>query len=89
MAEIAKMLVLSTAHLTEATCNSYLPGWDGPAYQKGDYGWFVPMFDHFRECVDGADDLRACMEKAAALGCEWLMFDRDADQVDGLPVYDW
>lgn len=90
MIEITKMLALSTAHLTEQTCNSYLPGWEGPAYKKGEYGWFVPIFDDCVESVEpAASDLKECMLKAIAEGCDWLMFDRDVDTIDDLKVYDW
>ena len=87
--EISKMLVLSMSHLTEATYNSWLPEWDGPAYEKRDYGWFVPLFDDIENTLDGAPDLLACVKFAETQDCTWIMFDRDAYMIDQLPTYDW
>jgi len=33
--------------------------------------------------------LLACLKWAGAHGFDWLRFDRDADEVDGLPTFDW
>ena len=35
---IEPMLVLSTAHITQETCNTFLPTYPGPAWEKGEYG---------------------------------------------------
>lgn len=84
--EIAKMLVLSTGHLTEDACNRYLD--DVDAYRKGEYGWFVyaPGFQHFD---DVPLSLLDCLGYAQDLGCDWIMFDCDGPSVDGLTYYEW
>lgn len=80
--EITKMLVISTGHLTEETCNSGKIG-----YEKGEYGVFVWVPPEVDE--DAPQDLRVCHHLARINDCDWLMFDRDADTVDELPLYDW
>jgi len=94
---IEKMLTLSTAHVTADTAaqlDDRLHQMLGTApficFQKDDYGWFVhvpAVPDPRHEQIP--PDLNACMAMARAEGCTWLMFDRDADPVEGLPTYDW
>jgi hypothetical protein len=88
--EIERMLVLSTAHLTELTCNTLLPTWEGPAYEKVAYGWFVYVNLEFLT-NDMPEDLKQCTQYAQNPGvsCDWIMFDRDGPTVDELPTYDW
>lgn len=87
---IEKMLVLSTAHLTPETCNDWLPFSVGshPVWEKGDYGWFVYVSE---EPGDIPTDLEGCIHYARYIGVEWIMFDRDADELDPrlLPVFEW
>ena len=100
--EIDKMLVLSTAHLREKTCNEWLPKAGThhavTVYPKGEYGWFIWCGDTehgFQFEKPGADapavpnELLAAMAFAAEHGCNWISFDRDADQVAELVVFDW
>lgn len=84
---IEKMLALSTAHLTETTCNDWLPHSPFAAYPKGDYGWFVYIPDDLPH--DLPADLAECLALARGQDCDWLMFDRDADAIGILQVYDW
>lgn len=86
-AAIELMLVLSTAHLTETTCNLFLPDYAGPAWPKGDYGWFVYVPED--EDPEMPLDLGACMALAREKHAFWIMFDRDEAQIDELPAYDW
>lgn len=88
--EIARMLVLSTGHLTNGTCNKRLPG-DAAlgvvgAYEKAGYGWFVHVGDSSKEL---SVDLAACLDFARRRGVDWVMFDRDGPQIDALPYYAW
>lgn len=91
--EFRKILVLSTSHVTEETkdlLDSDLPldQWPVSGGPYGDYGWF--MYAH-----EDPDDekipaeLRVVFAFARANGCDNVLFDCDADQVDGLPTYDW
>jgi hypothetical protein len=59
-------------------------------YMKGGFGWWVRVSP---ELVDTPKktpaDLLAVIDFARSQGCEWIMFDRDADPIPGLPTYDW
>ena len=89
--EIAKMLVLSTGHLTPHACNSFLPGYRH-AYEKSDYGWFVFVPTDETPIEDG-DELPGCLidclKFADTQGCQWVMFDQDGPREDSLPYYEW
>ena len=86
-AAIEPMLALSTAHLSLETCTIFLPDYDGPAWMKGDYGWFVYVVDDAGDELPA--DLTACMALARERGSFWVMFDRDAAAIEELPVHDW
>lgn len=95
---VLKMLELSTAHITENTAKwiddnvisqrSRTLGDDEYiiAYPKHVYGWFIPLGQSF-DAAPG--DLKKVVEKAEELKCQWIMFDRDADEVNGLKTYNW
>jgi len=84
--EFARMLVISTAHITNQTCNSYLPDHRASCYLKGDYGHFL----HVSAPHEGdPDDLRDVLEMASKAGADWLMLDNDGPTLEGLPTYDW
>ena len=84
---IEAMLVLSTAHLTEHTCNMWLHDARVTAFAKGDYGWFVHVAGDEPDNLPA--DLDACLALGRIGGFAWIMFDRDADIAPGLPVHDW
>lgn len=84
---IEAMLVLSTAHLTDATCNTYLATDGVFACLKQDYGWFVHVADDAP--ADLPTDLEACFHLARSQGCDWIMFDRDAPAIEQLPEFVW
>lgn len=85
---INSVLVLSTAHLTDATCNGWLHAGSFPAWPKGEYGWILYASE---EPGDIPDDLAGVLAYAHAQVCQWLIFDCDADTIadPGLPVFDW
>jgi hypothetical protein len=84
--EFARMLVISTAHVTDYTCNSYFPHYRAACYAKGDYGYFLHVSEPHE--ADPAD-LRDVLEMARKADAEWLMIDRDGPTVSGLSTYDW
>ena len=93
MIEIAKMLVLSTGHIDEITASRMT---DEPytfehvnVYGKGEYGWFVNVREEIADREAQPKSLADCLDFAARQGCQWIMFDRDGDQVDELPTYEW
>lgn len=65
-------------------------------YGKGEYGWFVHVSSDWKESTPEEplepsvpEDLRRVLEYAARAGADWIMFDRDGERVDPLPVYAW
>jgi hypothetical protein len=94
MAEIAKMLVLSTAHLDEDTAlrmtKRLLPTGTALIYfDKSEYGWFVHVSEEIADREANALSLANCLDYAARLGCQWIMFDRDGDTIPELTTYSW
>lgn len=69
---------------------------DFGVYPRGEYGWFIatpaePMAQ-LRYASPDAAPLRSVMvalEYAQKQGCSWLLLDRDADETDNLPKYNW
>ncbi|MER8376664.1 hypothetical protein [Mesorhizobium sp. M1409] len=93
--EIHKFVVVSTAHVSEATAKrlDHTPAKDWPCAggPYAEYGWFVYAHDENSGPGENAipADLFDVMTWARRQGCEYILFDCDADQVDGLPAYDW
>lgn len=84
--EVRKVLVLSTAHLTKDTCLGY-KAWPFIAeYEEGCYFYVGSAPENYAEAPA---DLRLVLAFAKLHGCVEVKFDRDADQVSNLPVYDW
>jgi transcriptional regulator with XRE-family HTH domain len=98
--EIANMMVLTTGHVMQETAK-WLDSKDkNPiiVYPKGEYGWIIPLFDDLFIMLKELDeqgglevpnDLLNVLHFAYKHGCTWVMFDCDADAVDGLPSYEW
>lgn len=96
--EIAKMLVACTSNISKATADlieediecQLHDGTMPVVFRKGEYGWFVNVSDERAELYpDTPKDLAALIELAAKQGCQWVMLDRDADEVEGLEVFEW
>lgn len=90
-AEKVQMLVLSTAHLREATCNEWLPNCPWACFEKAEWGYFLyacddPGITH----VDSVpNEIKLIVEYALSVGCSWIMLDCDGPVQDGLVVYEW
>ncbi len=88
--EIMRVLVLSTAHLSQDEGATHASDW--PAYTlEGEYG-FISYVADFNEGDAQWEDwpgLQACAKLAREHGLEWVRFDRDAEEIEGLPTYDW
>lgn len=97
--EIRKLLVLSTAHLTQLQRG----GLDQVPADTGDFGgatvypttygcfMWVPddPVDSAESTVDGVpDNLLEAQKRARVLDCDYVMFDRDAEELIGLEVFD-
>lgn len=93
MTTVLKMLELSTGHVSKETAakldESECPGVS--SYPKGEYGWWVYAESYGKEEAgnDAPPDLVDCLRFAQSIGCDWIMFDRDVDQLENLVTYDW
>lgn len=101
--EIDRMLLLATAHVSEATmqklpCSAQVlyedknsPDW-WPAFAR-DEGWVFWVPDDtivFESAYANAPkDLREVLLYAQRNSCSWVMFDCDGPSVDDLYHYDW
>lgn len=86
---IVKVLDLSTAHIPEqySQCLHEMQAEDVIAYQHSEYGYlmWVPAGEHDR----APTEIQRIIDFARSLGCEYVLFDRDADVIDDLPHWDW
>ena len=97
--DIAKMITLSTTHITEDTAGRLDNEPDTNAlgltiYKKANYGWFLYISDYVKTDIlnDTAslpDDLKLCLKTAIDNNCEWLCLDCDGPEYDKLPKYNW
>ena len=92
MGQIRCVLDLSTEHL-RALGRLFLelsahPGKDcGVAAMVGTYGWFVYAYDD--RCCDGISNLLlAIPQRAQALRCDYVLFDADGPELEGLPIFE-
>lgn len=97
--EIRKTLVCSTAHVSRSVmmlmdddCGRDVP-W--LIHSRLEYGWLVRYWPP-KSSEDRTFAWRTvprCMkdviERAESLGCTMVMFDRDADNLEGIRTYDW
>jgi hypothetical protein len=87
-AEIANLIVASTSHVTRQEAE-YL---DANGYSRGEYGWFLHVAKGDQP-VAGIEHpspgLAGVIEAAREAGCVYLLLDRDADAVAGVPTYNW
>lgn len=94
--ELGRHLVLSTAHVSLAT-SQLLANWATHPVEVQPltvaatwYGWFVSTFE-----VEGDDavripaDLAEVQRFARSLDCAYILFDCDADEVEGLQRFSW
>ena len=94
--EIERILVLSTAHISESTADEMNAATASTTrfpvnvYGKSDFGWFI-FVPSSLEYPDNRvpEDLQAVLRYARENDCEWIMFDRDADIDGNLQVFDW
>lgn len=65
-------------------------------YSKGNHGWLVPIIaedlkpdERFNHESETPEDLAAVLRYAMEKGCTWVMFDKDAEDVEYLPTFEW
>ena len=89
--EIRTFLTLSTAHVTKETAmmlNTTFPdAWPCLGGPYGDCGWFFYAHDE----NDGSipEELWNVMCFAKVRGIHHILFDQDADRVEGLTAWEW
>ena len=90
---VGRFLDLSTQHLPEHLGSHGLSGQDGVIAYELPYGWlmWVPPDPsaHASDYPDLPPEVLAIQRYARALGCDYVLFDADADQVGDLPTWDW
>lgn len=86
---VRKFLDVSTSNLTKATAQRFEDGEGWHQSMSGEYGWLVYVPEEGNTRDDAPDDLKAVIAFAQQHACDYILFDRDADPVGGLPVYDW
>jgi hypothetical protein len=87
--EIHSMMVVSTAHVTLEEAEALTEN----GYNRGVFGWLfnvggpeAPVLSDLRTLSTG---LREVIREARVRGCTYVLLDRDADPLDGAPIYDW
>ena len=94
--EIAKMLTLSTAHISdesavmlERECDEDNLGLS--VYHKAEYGFWIYcspiMEDDFNNGEHIPEDVWNCMKLAHENDCTWLCLDCDGEIIDELPIF--
>lgn len=82
-----RMAVISTSHVSNYDRNnieSMINSGDLNGMIRPE-GWLV----HTDGGVFGHDSINNVLSKANAAGFQWLLFDCDGEQIEGLPTYDW
>ncbi|WP_103727305.1 hypothetical protein [Novosphingobium sp. HII-3] len=89
--ELAKMLVLSTSHMSPQTAQQWVPTCPWACFNKGGYGWFMYVCDDcaITEAEDVPLEIRSAVHVAKREGCQWIMWDCDGPVLEELPEYDW
>ena len=90
MAEIANMLILSTAHLSETTARDMTPG-EHYCIMERDEGFLLYVPDAEQSIHNDPPPLEVSKALAYARNraCAYVMFDNAVETIDDLPVFDW
>jgi hypothetical protein len=87
--EIHSMIVASTAHVTLEEAEALTEN----GYGRGDFGWFFYVGQPGGLALADLGTLSAglseMIRQARARGCAYVLLDRDAEPLDGAPIYDW
>ena len=80
-------LDLSTSHVArEPDEMDDDPDFGALRYAATEHGWIVWLSDDVNDAPEWMQDIA---KLGAKYGCLLINFDRDADEVEGLQVYDW
>jgi hypothetical protein len=88
--EIVSMLIATTGHVTRRERGIL----DEHGYARGEYGWLIyvgeiPGSPIISEIPSPSRGLRGAIRCAQQSGCNYLLLDRDADELAGVPTYHW
>jgi hypothetical protein len=88
-AEVHSLLVASTAHVTPQEAQALTDH----NYGRGEWGWFFyvgPRGGSVLPELDGlSNGLNEVVRRARARGCFYVLLDRDANPLNGIPTHDW
>ena len=90
--QVCNMLTLSTAHISQDTCNHILPQLCRtlPVWDKGGHGWFIyARLEQLGLEANIPDDLRNVLQYAAKRKCDYIMLDMDWPIAADLASFDW
>lgn len=99
--EIRKVLVCSTSHVSRNVMvlldlqNDDSIALSSVICSNVEYGWLVRYWPPaLSECRTEAwrtipRCLKDVIERAESIGCNMILFDRDADTLDGIRTYEW
>jgi hypothetical protein len=88
---VRKFLDVSTSNLSELTCAT-LGSIEGVSADETRYGWLMHASNGAAQYArehDWPAELLPIVELARSKGCEYILFDRDAEPIEGLPTFDW
>ncbi len=93
MPDIRTFLDLSTAHLPQEICDR-LGAEPGVVAHETVYGWLMWVPDNPGDPDERGgepvpDVVLVIQRYARAAGCDFVLFDADADRIDALPTWDW
>lgn len=89
--EIDRVLICTTAHLADSDVQQLFEEETGlVVYEMGEYGYMILARElDADEQRQHSDNLEKLFVFAREQGCDWIRFDRDADEIEGFTVYDW
>lgn len=91
--EIRKIMMCSTGHIPGHIAkrfnnDTYCP--EGVVIENVEYGWFVRYWNTRDEPRSHwPHQLRLVVEAAESNECSMILFDCDADELDGIRTYEW
>jgi hypothetical protein len=89
IAEVHSILVASTAHVTAREAQSLTDH----GYCRGEIGWFFYVGQNgppdLADLESLSGGLGAVVRQAQERGCHYVLLDRDANPLSGIPTYDW
>lgn len=95
--QIARILAISTCHMTDED-QKKLTRWQCmQAYpmliMTHPYGWVFWAHEQMDgegvEHIGLSEEVGKCLLYALELKCDYILFDRDGPEVEGLPKFDW